>query len=178
VTRLTDGHASKYYKPIDYEKLQALTKVKRAAGDRSLQKIEKITEARKISKEQNLLQQHKSCWFKEQIRLNSLMKKLQTEIESLRPGSPLDYTNLKEFYQDLEVYEGILNEEIAEFKKCTIDPVWDLREDLQYWLGENRERLLMGKHKNIKNIVGFSTTIEMKIENKFSLSYYTFSNCA
>lgn len=158
VTRLTDGHVSKQYKPIDYDKLQALTQIKRAAGNRALQKMDKITEARKISKEQNLLQQHKSCWFKEQIRLNSMMKKLQNEVGGLRPGSPLDYTSLKEFFQDLELFEGILSEEAKEFKKCTVDPIWALREDLQYWLGENRERLLMGKYRT-KTLDQFLPTI-------------------
>ncbi|KXJ15267.1 coiled-coil domain-containing protein 148 [Exaiptasia diaphana] len=173
VTRLADGHASKQYKPIDYSKLQALTQVKRAAGDRALQKIEKISEARKISKEQNLMQQHKSCWFKEQIRLNSMMKKLQTEIDGLRPGSPLNHTSLKEFFHDLEIYEGILDEEMNEFKKCTVDPIWDLREDLQFWLGENRERLLMGdvhkEHSDVLEVVSSVKSQQKSVIDKLKL---------
>ena len=57
----------------------------------------------------------------------------------------MDYCSLKDFFKDLEVYEAILDEEMKEFKTCTIDPIWDLREDLQFWLGENRERLLIGE---------------------------------
>lgn len=92
-----------------------------------------------------MLQQHKSCWFKEQIRLNASLKKFQTEIDGLRPDSPFDSGTLKSFFKDLEVYEDILKEETQEFKKCTIDPIKDLQEDLQFWLSENRERLLFGK---------------------------------
>lgn len=148
VSRLTDGHGSNRYKPVDYGKLQAFTQIKRAAGERTLHKIEKITEQRKVTKEHNLLQQHKSCWFKEQIRLNSLLKKFQSEIDGLRPDSPLDSSTLKSFFKDLEIYEDILNEEIQEFKKCTIDPIKDLQEDLQFWLSENRERLLLGEYSS------------------------------
>jgi hypothetical protein len=77
-----------------------------------------------------------------------LLKKFQSEIDGLRPGSPLDYCVLKTFFKDLEIYEEILREEIKVFKKCTIDPVKDLQEDLQFWLGENRERLILGEYIN------------------------------
>ncbi|KAK3740895.1 hypothetical protein QZH41_013404 [Actinostola sp. cb2023] len=46
---------------------------------------------------------------------------------------------------------------MKEFKTCTIDPIWDLREDLQFWLGENRERLLIGEvdkeHSDVLEVV-------------------------
>ncbi|EDO45780.1 predicted protein, partial [Nematostella vectensis] len=113
--------------------------------NRTLQKIEQITQARKQTKEQNLLQQHKACWSKEQIKLASLQKKYQNELDGIRPGSPYSYHSIVEFFRELEIYEDLLSEEMKDFKKKTVDPVWDLREDLQFWLGENRERLILGE---------------------------------
>lgn len=144
VNRFIEGQGSNRYRPTDYDKLQAIAQLKKAAGNKTFHKIEKITKASKEKKEQNLMQQHKACWSKEKLRLHSLQRKLQSDIDALRPGSPLDYTSIKEFFQDLEINEEILNEDTQEFKKNTIQPLWDLKEDLQFWLGENRDRLLMG----------------------------------
>ena len=145
MNRFIEGQGSNQYRPADYDKLQAIAHLKKVAGNQTLQKLDKITKVSKEKKEQNLLQQHKACWLKEKIRLHNLQRKLQTKIDSLRPGSPLDYSSIKEFFKDLEIYEEILNEDTKEFKKNTIQPLWDLKEDVQFWLGENRDRLLMGK---------------------------------
>ena len=145
VNRFIEGHGSNQYRPADYDKLQAIAQLRKAAGNKTFQKVEKITRANKEKKEQNLIQRHKACWSKEKIRLHSLQRKLQSEIDALRPGSPLDYSSIKEFFQDLEIYEEVLSEDSTEFKKSTIQPLWDLREDLQFWLGENRDRILMGQ---------------------------------
>lgn len=157
VNRFIEGHGSNRYRPADYDKLQAIAQLKKAAGNKTFHKIEKITKASKEKKEQNLLQQHKACWSKEKLRLHSLQRKLQSDIDALRPGSPLDYSSIKEFFQDLEINEEILNEDTHEFKKNTIQPLWDLKEDLQFWLGENRDRILMGvadeEHANVLKIV-------------------------
>lgn len=157
VNRFIEGHGSNRYRPANYDKLQAIAQLRKAAGNKTFQKVEKITKASKEKKEQNLLQQHKACWSKEKIRLHSLQWKLQSDIDALRPGSPLDYSSIKEFFQDLEIYEEILSEDTNEFKKSTIQPLWDLREDLQFWLGENRDRILMGvadkEHSEVLQVV-------------------------
>lgn len=157
VNRFIEGHGSNRYRPANYDKLQAIAQLRKAAGNKTFQKVEKITKASKEKKEQHLLQQHKACWSKEKIRLHSLQRKLQSDIDALRPGSPLDYSSIKEFFQDLEIYEEILSEDTNEFKKSTIQPLWDLREDLQFWLGENRDRILMGvaekEHSEVLQVV-------------------------
>lgn len=157
VNRFIEGQGSNRYRSTDYDKLQAIAQLRKAAGKETIQKVEKITKASKEKKEQSLLQQHKACWSKEKIRLHSLQRKLQSEIEALRPGSPLDYCSIKEFFKDLETYEEILSEDTREFKENTIQPLWDLREDLQFWVGENRDRILMGlasgEHAEVLKVV-------------------------
>ena len=144
VNRFVEGQGSNRYRPADYDKLQAIAQLRKAAGNKTFQKIEKITKASKAKKVQGLLQQHKACWTKERIRLHSLQRKLQSDIDALRPGSPLDSSSVKEFFQDLKIYEEIISEDFQEFNKNTVQPLWDLREDLQFWIGENRDKILMG----------------------------------
>ena len=49
---------------------------------------------------------------------------------------------MREFFQDLEIYNEILREDTQD-KKNTVQPLWDPREDLQFWIGENRDKILM-----------------------------------
>lgn len=157
VNRFVEGQGSNRYRPADYDKLQAIAQLRKAAGNKTFQKIEKITKASKAKKVQGLLQQHKACWTKERIRLYSLQRKLQSDIDALRPGSPLDSSSVKEFFQDLKIYEDIISEDFQEFNKNTVQPLWDLREDLQFWIGENRDKILMGvaekEHAEVLKIV-------------------------
>ena len=144
MNRFIEGQGSNRFRPADYDKLQAIAQLRKATGNVTFQKVEKLTKASKEKKEQHLLQQHKACWSKEKVRLHSLQRKLQSDIDALRSGSPLGFYSVKEFYQDLEIYDEILREDTQEFKKNTIQPLWDLREDLQFWIGENRDKILMG----------------------------------
>lgn len=157
VNRFVEGQGSNRYRPADYDKLQAIAQLRKAAGNKTFRKIEKITKASKEKKVQGLLQQHKACWTKERIRLHSLQRKLQSDVDALRPGSPLDPSSVKEFFQDLKIYEEIVSEDFQEFNKNTIQPLWDLREDLQFWIGENRDKILMGvaekEHAEVLKIV-------------------------
>lgn len=157
VNRFVEGQGSNRYRPADYDKLQAIAQLRKAAGNKTFQKIEKITKASKAKKVRGLLQQHKACWTKERIRLHSLQRKLQSDIDALRPGSPLDSSSVKEFFQDLKIYEEIISEDFQEFNKNTVQPLWDLREDLQFWIGENRDKILMGvaekEHAEVLTIV-------------------------
>lgn len=157
VNRFVEGQSSNRYRPADYDKLQAIAQLRKAAGNKTFQKIEKITKASKAKKVQGLLQQHKACWTKERIRLHSLQRKLQSDIDALRPGSPLDSSSVKGFFQDLKIYEEIVSEDFQEFNKNTVQPLWDLREDLQFWIGENRDKILMGvaekEHAEVLKIV-------------------------
>ena len=155
VSRAIEGKVSNRYRPADYDKLKAIAQLKEATSKHTQQKIEKITQASKNKKEQNLLQQHRACWSKENIRLKSQQKRLESEIDAIRPGSPFDYCTIKEFFKELEILESILSDDIKDFKKNTIEPLWDLREDVQFWLGENRERLILGNLTYCRGIFFF-----------------------
>lgn len=77
-----------------------------------------------------------------------MQKRLQSDIDALRPGSLFDSSTIKDFFVELERYEQILAVDMMDFKENTIEPIWALREDMQFWLGENRDRLVLGKQES------------------------------
>lgn len=136
VSRLADGRTTGRYKEVDYEKLKAITKLKNAAGQQSLEKIKSIHHLSKEKKELNVLQQHKTCWKKELIRLNSLYKSKLYELDMARAGFPWEQSTVKDFFIEVEEYEDFMNEDLLTFSKNTVKPVWDLKEDISAWLQE------------------------------------------
>ncbi|XP_028395006.1 LOW QUALITY PROTEIN: coiled-coil domain-containing protein 148-like [Dendronephthya gigantea] len=136
VSRLADGRTTGRYKEVDYGKLKAITKLKNAAGQQSLQKIKSIHHLSKEKKELNILQQHKTCWKKELIRLNSLYKSKLYELDMVRAGFPWEQSSVKDFFIEVEEYEDFMNEDFLTFSKNTVKPLWDLQEDISAWLQE------------------------------------------
>ncbi|OWF40924.1 coiled-coil domain-containing protein 148-like [Mizuhopecten yessoensis] len=159
VMRITNGVRSNKYKDVNYDKLRLLAAEKKFSAHKSLLKVKKIEQMSKQTKENNLMKQHKLVWQKEFIRLSSLRKRLQGEIERHRRehvGEPGPCSNM---YRDFEDYESKLDLDFGTFKTQTAEPIWELREDLQFWLHENMADLKMGspdivqKHMEIKETV-------------------------
>ena len=113
-------------KPVDYDSLRALAAEKRAAGTVALVKVKKLQDASKHRKEQNVMKQHKAIWFKELVRLDSMAKRLQAEIDMFTDESAREEST-KSVFADLEIYESNLSTDFVEFKKSTLDPVLNLR---------------------------------------------------
>lgn len=113
-------------KPVDYDGLRALAAEKRAAGKVALVKVKKLQDLSKFRKEQNVMKQHKAIWFKELVRLNSLAKRLQAEIDMFTDETGCEEAT-KSIFADLEAYESNLSTGFVEFKKSTLDPVVNLR---------------------------------------------------
>ena len=42
------------------------------------------------------------------------------------------------FFSEIDEYESNLEKEFADFKTNTVDPVWNLRDDLLYWMHQHR----------------------------------------
>ena len=145
VSRFLDGRGSQRYRQANYDKLKAIAQLRKATGEQSLKKVEKIAQASKDKKETNLLQQHKAVWQKEQMHLHALQTRLQSDLDGLKLGGPWKETYLKEFFNDVDAYEAMLQEDLHFFKKSTVEPIWDLKDDLEYWLSENRQKLIFGK---------------------------------
>lgn len=157
--RAIDGVRSNKIRPVDYEKLRNLAAEKKFSAHKTLLKVKKFEHLSKQNKENHLLKQHKMVWQKEFIKLNSVRKRTQAEIDNHIRSNAVDSGICAQMYQEFEDYQSRLESEFTTFKQATTEPVWNLREDLQYWLKENLEDLRLGapdtveKHKEIKSMV-------------------------
>ncbi|XP_013383818.1 coiled-coil domain-containing protein 148 [Lingula anatina] len=138
VRRFTEGFKTTTYRAMDYEQLKTLATVKKMAAHKSLLKIKKIQQASKEHKDQNLIKQHKLAWQKEFIRLNNARKRLQVEMEAFIRQNAEDGAVCSHSFQDFEDYESSIVNDFSHFKTDTVEPVWNLREDLKYWVVEHQ----------------------------------------
>ena len=145
ITRCIAGSKIGNYKEIDYDKMNALLSIKKSSGKSSLKKLEKITKAKKDKKESSLLQQHKKVWQKEQVHLKHMLKKLEHETDvSISKFSNSEFSFLNDLFFEVTSLTEALKDSRAMFEESTIKPLLDLQEDLQCWMGENREKLMLG----------------------------------
>lgn len=158
VQRITDGLGSNKYKPVDYDKLKAMVSEKRFGSIKTSMKVAKIEKKSQQHKENSILKQHQLVWQKEFLRLQHLRKKADADIENhMRNNRDSDICS--QIYKDFDYCEAGLSADFDAFKKATADPVWNLRDDLRYWLTENREELKLGspdvieKHAEIRATV-------------------------
>ncbi|KAK7110008.1 coiled-coil domain-containing protein 148-like [Littorina saxatilis] len=158
INRMLEGFGSNKYKPVDYGRLKALASEKKFASLKTQMKMKKIEKISKANKESSILKQHQLVWQKEFLRLQHLRRKYQSEVEShVRHNAESEVCG--QIYRDFEYQETSLSSTFEAFKQDTADPVCTLRDDLRYWLMENREDLKMGdpevieKHTEIRDTV-------------------------
>ncbi len=157
VTKCIGGTNIGTYKKVDYEQLTALAKLKKSAGERSLKKLNTIKKSSRDKKENSLMQQHKKIWLKEQVRLKHMIERIENEVEiSISRFSNSDWTFLTDLYFEITSLSESLKDSRIEFEAETVKPILDLRDDLRYWLKENREKLILGiaaeEHREVKNV--------------------------
>ncbi|XP_060633284.2 coiled-coil domain-containing protein 148 isoform X1 [Anolis sagrei] len=129
VVRVKNGLKSPKYKPVDYAKLLAITEAKKLESAKILLKVKKTEHASKINKEQMLLKQHNQIWWKEHKRLHESRQKLESDIQAF-------FDEGNECFLDLWDLRYKLSKELDTFQANTVQPVWQLREDLRYRLLE------------------------------------------
>ncbi|GFO50389.1 coiled-coil domain-containing protein 148-like [Plakobranchus ocellatus] len=158
VQRMTDGLGSNKYKPVDYDRLKAMVSEKRFGSIKTSMKVAKIEKKSQQHRENTVLKQHQLVWQKEFLRLQHLRKKADADIEHhMRNNRDSDICS--QIYKDFDYCDAGLSADFDAFKKATADPVWNLRDDLRYWLTENREELKLGspdvieKHAEIRATV-------------------------
>ncbi|OXB55424.1 hypothetical protein ASZ78_014552, partial [Callipepla squamata] len=123
---------SQKYKPVDYKHLRELAAAEKLASSKIQLKIKKMEEVSKIYKEQMLLKQHCQVWWQEYKRLSENREKAEAEIQTLlREGSPK-----YDFFLDMWHLEHTLSQERDAYQTDTVAPIWQLRENLKFWLSE------------------------------------------
>ncbi|XP_019377907.1 PREDICTED: coiled-coil domain-containing protein 148 isoform X1 [Gavialis gangeticus] len=132
VVRVKNGLCSQKYKPVDYKQLYALTEGKKIASFNIKLKIRKTEQASKINKEQILLKQHHQVWWQEHKRQSENRHKVEAEIQTFLDERCLE----TEFLLDVWDLAHNLSKERETYQRNTVDPVWQLREDLKFRLSE------------------------------------------
>lgn len=148
VTRFLSGHKPQY-KPINYDHVAAYSKIRNSSAQRSLQKISKLQEINKNTKKLQLLQQHRRIWESEMRRLKSAEDKIENEILALQPTTQnfeLPTTPIEELYEDIFDLKDSLKLQMTSFVKNTVNPIHELRDDLQEWIQQNKSKLALGFH--------------------------------
>uniref|UniRef100_A0A8C3T0Q6 Coiled-coil domain containing 148 n=1 Tax=Chelydra serpentina TaxID=8475 RepID=A0A8C3T0Q6_CHESE len=118
---MKNGLFSQKYKPVDYKQLHALTEEKKKASANIQLKVSK--QASKTNKEQMLLKQHHQIWWQEHKRQ---MEFLKTNVFTISDKLQNNVVNISHK----------LSKERDTYQTNTVDPIWQLREDLKYRLSE------------------------------------------
>jgi len=145
------------YKEIDYEKMRALVNIKKGSGKSSLKKLEKLMKSKEDKKELSLLQQHKKVWQKEQVHLRHLLKRVEHETDvSISKFTNSEFSFLNDLYFEVTSLAESLKDSRTSFEESTVRPLFDLQEDLQCWMEENRDKLVLGiaseEHERVHNV--------------------------
>lgn len=125
--RAIDGVRSNKIRPVDYEKLRNIAAEKKFSAHKTLLKVKKFEHLSKQNKENHLLKQHKLVWQKEFIKLNSLRKRAQADIDNHVRSNATDTGICAQIYQEFEDYQSQLESDFTTFRKLTTEPVWNLR---------------------------------------------------
>ena len=173
VKRMTDGLYGNHYKEVNYDQLRAVAAERKLKGHVALIKVKKLQHLSKQGKAQNLIKQHKLVWHKEFLRLNTQRKKFQAEIDTLiRQNTEAEtYSHI---FQEIEDFDTSLGSTFLDFKRATSDPIWALRDDLQYWLFEHSSEVKAGglekEHsrvlETVKNVKAQQDDILSKLHNE------------
>lgn len=145
ISRCIAGSKVGNYKEIDYDKMNALLSIKKSSGKSSLKKLEKITKAKADKKETSLIQKHKKVWQKEQVNLKHALERIENETDfCISKFSNSEFSFLNDLYFEATSVAESLKDSRSAFQESTVQPIYDLQEDLQCWMVENREKILLG----------------------------------
>ncbi|KAK1336950.1 hypothetical protein QTO34_002988 [Cnephaeus nilssonii] len=128
IFRMKNGMRSINYKPVDYQQLHTLTEAKKLAAASTELKIRKAVQTSKISKEQQLIKQHRQVWWQEHQRLKEVGCKVESEIKSFFKEENIG----NECLSDLKNFEQELSEQWCLYLKNVINPIQQLIADLKY----------------------------------------------
>jgi hypothetical protein len=98
----------------------------------TVEKLEQLSRISKRGREEHILKRHRMIWEKEHYRLISARRKLEKQMETLMET----HSEMKGF---VNAVERQLEEDRCEFHQNTVQPVFDLRLDLQDCAKEIRQ---------------------------------------
>ncbi|KAK1902706.1 Coiled-coil domain containing protein 148 [Dissostichus eleginoides] len=171
--RMKNGLGSSKYKPAEYQKLQAIVDAKRLESDLIGLKVQKTRCAAKATKESSLLRQHRQVWSRECPRLQKAGEKAENDIkdflQQLRPNGRTDTAIFS-----LQDFGVLLEREREAFRKATVEPVLQLKDDLCFRLGEAQRQDLTANQSDweeVKQQIHFVKDQQDEITAKLNAEY-------
>ncbi|KAI4805323.1 hypothetical protein KUCAC02_009947 [Chaenocephalus aceratus] len=171
--RMKNGLGSSKYKPAEYQKLQAIVDAKRLESDLIGLKVQKTRCAAKATKESSVLRQHRQVWIRECPRLQKAEEKAENDIkdflQQLRPNGRTDTAIFS-----LQDFGLLLEREREAFRKATVEPVLQLKDDLRFRLGEAQSQDLTANQSDweeVKQQIHFVKDQQDEITAKLNSEY-------
>ncbi|PIK33803.1 putative coiled-coil domain-containing protein [Apostichopus japonicus] len=157
---MKEGFGSSRYRQQDYDKLRSLALQKKISANRSLLKMNQLQAAKKEHKENTLLKQHKTVLKQSMNKLDSAGKRANFDQNQFFDEAASEASHISMFMLSMEELKLEQDTEREEFRKATVAPIWNLREDLGGWLSDYESRLketvdlaLREDHRQIGEVV-------------------------
>ncbi|XP_011608694.1 coiled-coil domain-containing protein 148 isoform X1 [Takifugu rubripes] len=150
--RMKNGAGISKYKPVDYERLQAIIDAKRLETDALREKNKKLQCEAKATKESGVLRQQRQVWCREYSRLKKAEEKAEKDL----------YDFLEEIVEsnktdpDISIlgdYALLLQSEQDAFRDATVEPIFQLKEDLKIRLAEEQHQQRRAHHPNWEQVL-------------------------
>lgn len=172
VHRILDGLGSNKYLPMDYDQMMEKVLEKKFEANSSVIKMCKLKSLRKRHQKDTKIKQHQVAWQKEMLRLKDIRHIAEADIaEYIVKNTKNDLP----IYLDYDYLKEKQIEEMSVFKEQTVDPVWNLCEDLKFWLQENvtetcniKDSKLQAKAKEIMRTVKSVSEQQEEVMKKLS----------
>ncbi|XP_042350644.1 coiled-coil domain-containing protein 148-like [Plectropomus leopardus] len=150
--RMKNGLGSSKYKPAEYKRLQAIVDAKRLESDLIGLKVQRTRHAAKVTKESSILRKHRQVWSRECPRLqkaeDTAEKDVNDFLKQIRPNGRTDTAIFC-----LQDYGLLLEREREAFRKATVEPVHQLRDDLRFRLGEVQNQQVTVHRSNWEQVI-------------------------
>ncbi|XP_051761919.1 coiled-coil domain-containing protein 148-like isoform X1 [Ctenopharyngodon idella] len=132
--RIQVGQGHSECKLIKYERMRTMVEAKRLSSQLSQQKVQKVLDTAQVNKERSVLRLHRQVWLQEHHRLNIARHKTEKDFQHFLHGIGLEEAADMDSLSQLQEYELELEKEREKFRLTTVEPVYHLRDDLQYRL--------------------------------------------
>ncbi|UJR26269.1 hypothetical protein I4U23_007609 [Adineta vaga] len=129
VVRITDENIPKY-RQVNYGVMKQLIYEKKQSGLEALERVSKLQNESHIVREQAELKICREHWLHEQYRLNQLHRKYDIEHRTWLTEAFHD-PDLLTLFHEITKYRIWLDENTIEFRKTTVLPIVQLKEELQ-----------------------------------------------
>ncbi|XP_062517764.1 coiled-coil domain-containing protein 148-like [Corticium candelabrum] len=127
------------YKEVDYELLKTEAQNMRKKAASTLGRLKRLACVSTQGREEQLMKRHRMVWYKENQRLIELKRNIEKQLEYFMRAAVETHSDLSEFMRNARAFAKVLDSERDEFQQNTVQPLFDLRLDLQTRMKEIRD---------------------------------------